>query len=159
MASPSKGRLSRRVLLKGITLAQSRILVGLPPLVSMFNSSGTAYAAERGSAVHTEAPIPNRFVMWFNGNGIPERYWIPIDTGPDYEITSCLAPPARLRNDTHVVTGLDNPTAAVSSGGTHPASMSGLMTGMPFTGRGAGGPSVDQIIAGRIGGETRFRSL
>ena len=154
-----RSRLSRRIFLKGITLAQSRILIGLPPLVSMFNSTGTAYAAEAGSAVKTEAPIANRFVLWFNGNGIPERYWIPTETGPDYEITSCLAPLARLRNETHVITGLDNPAAAVGSGGTHPASMSGLMTCMPFTGRGAGGPSVDQIIASKIGGETRFRSL
>jgi len=37
--------------------------------------------------------------------------------------------------------------------------MSGLMTGTPFTGRGAGGPSIDQMIAGRIGGDSRFRSL
>jgi hypothetical protein len=33
------------------------------------------------------------------------------------------------------------------------------MTCQPFTGRGAGGPSIDQIIAGKIGGESRFRSL
>jgi hypothetical protein len=160
MAFPLSKRsgLSRRFFLKGLTLAQSRILVGLPPLVSMFNSSGTAYAAT-GARVNTDTPIPNRFVLWFNGNGIPERYWIPTESGPDYEITSCLAPLARLRSDTHVITGLDNPAAAVSSGGTHPASMSGLMTGMPFTGRGAGGPSIDQIIARRIGDETRFRSL
>jgi hypothetical protein len=158
-ALAKRSRLSRRIFLKGVTLAQSRILIGLPPLVSMFNSRGTAYAAETAGAVHKEAPIANRFVLWFNGNGIPERYWIPTGVGPDYEITSCLAPLARLRNDTHVITGLDNPCAAVSSGGTHPASMSGLMSGMPFTGRGAGGPSIDQIIAGRIGGETRFRSL
>jgi hypothetical protein len=38
-------RTSRRALLKGITAAGARIVVGLPPLVSMFNSTGTAYAA------------------------------------------------------------------------------------------------------------------
>ena len=37
--------------------------------------------------------------------------------------------------------------------------MSGLMTCTPFTGRGAGGPSIDQVIAAKIGGESRFRSL
>ena len=33
------------------------------------------------------------------------------------------------------------------------------MTCTPFTGRGAGGPSIDQVIAAKIGGESRFRSL
>jgi hypothetical protein len=151
--------LSRRIFLKGATLAHAPVIIGLPPLISMFNSTGTAYAAETRAAVRVEAPIENRFVLWFNGNGIPERYWIPTETGPNYELTSCLSPLARYRNDTHVITGFDNPAAAVGSGGTHPASMSGLMTCQPFTGRGAGGPSIDQIIAGKIGGESRFRSL
>src|SRR5579862_3207128 len=93
-----RSSLSRRLFLKGVTLAQSRILVGLPPLISMFNSSGTAYAAATKETAGAEAPVSNRFVLWFNGNGIPERYWIPTDTGSDYEITSCLAPLARLRD-------------------------------------------------------------
>ena len=33
------------------------------------------------------------------------------------------------------------------------------MTGTQFTGRGAGGPSIDQAIAAKIGGDSRFRSL
>jgi hypothetical protein len=37
--------------------------------------------------------------------------------------------------------------------------MSGLMTGTDFTGRGPSGPSIDQIIAAKIGGDSRFRSL
>ena len=78
-------RISRRALLKGLTAAGSQIVVGLPPLVSMFNSHGTAYAAETPAGA--EKPIESRFVLWFNGNGIPERYWIPSEEG------------ARLRDD------------------------------------------------------------
>ena len=37
--------------------------------------------------------------------------------------------------------------------------MSGLMTGTDFTGRGPSGPSIDQIIAAKIGADSRFRSL
>jgi hypothetical protein len=37
--------------------------------------------------------------------------------------------------------------------------MSALVSGTSFTGRGAGGPSVDQAIASRIGAQYRFRSL
>ena len=146
-------RTSRRTLLKGMTVAGARITVGLPPLVSMFNSIGTAYAAE-GSP----KPIETRFVLWFNGNGIPERYWIPTEEGTDYEITPCLAPLAPWRRDVHVLSGLDN-AAANGKGNGHTNSMSSLMTGTYFTGRGPSGPSIDQVIANRIGGDSRFRSL
>ena len=33
------------------------------------------------------------------------------------------------------------------------------MTGTPFTGRGPSGPSIDQVIAAKLGGDSRFRSL
>ena len=41
-----RNRLSRRLFLRGLTAAHASIVVGVPPLVSMFNSTGTAYAAE-----------------------------------------------------------------------------------------------------------------
>ena len=145
-----RSRTSRRTLLKGLTAAGSPILVGLPPLVTMFNSQGTAYAAAK--------PIETRFVLWFNGNGIPERYWIPAEEGTDYRMTPCLSPLAAYRKDFHVLSGVDN-AAANGQGNGHTNSMSGLMTGTTFTGRGPSGPSVDQVIAAKIGGDSRFRSL
>ena len=154
-------RTSRRALLKGLTVAGARIAIGLPPLASMFNSTGTAYAATPAAAANAavvEKPIETRFVLWFNGNGIPERYWIPTEEGSDYELTPCLAPLAAWRKDVHVLSGVDN-AAASGKGNGHTNSMSGLMTGLNFTGRGPSGPSIDQIIAGKIGGDSRFRSL
>ena len=39
----------------------------------------------RAPADRREAkPIESRFVLWFNGNGIPERYWIPSEEGSAY---------------------------------------------------------------------------
>ncbi len=155
-----RSRISRRRLLRGLTLSGGA-WVGLPPLVAMFNSTGNAYAAEPTPAGKVaEAPIESRFVLWFNGNGIPERYWIPAETGASYSLTPCLAPLAPFRNDIHVITGLDNFAAGLPGPGNgHHNSMSGLMTCTRFTGRGAGGPSIDQAIATKIGGESRFRSL
>ena len=144
---------SRRRLLKGLTASGTSIWMGLPPLVSMFNSTGTAYAAEPGK------PIENRFVLWFNGNGIPERYWIPDRTGPDYDVTGCLTPIARLHDHVHVLSGMDNSAVGNAAGDGHSTSMSALMTCTHYTGRSPGGPSVDQILARRMGDETRFRSL
>lgn len=136
--------LSRRTLLKGLAL---------PPLEAMFNSHGTAYAAGNEA-------IENRFVYWFNGNGIPEKYWIPSETGRDFVMTPCLAPLAPFRHDIHVVTGIDSPAARMPGpGNDHHRSMSALVTGTQFTGRGAGGASLDQAIAAKVGANSRFRSL
>ena len=145
-------RLSRRTILKGVTAVGGRILVGLPPLISMFNSKGTAYAAT------TEKQIESRFVLWFNVKGITESFWIPAETGSDYRMTPCLSPLAPFRSDVHVLSGVDN-AGVGGQGNGHTNSMCGLMTGTAYTGRGSAGPSIDQVIASKLGGESRFRSL
>ena len=122
----------------------------------MLNSRGTAYAA---TADQMAKPIPTRFVLWFNGNGIVEKYWIPRQDGKNYDMTPCLQPLARFRNDIHILSGVDNPAARIGAGNGHHNSMSGLVAGESFSGRGAGGPSIDQVIANQIGLESRFRSL
>lgn len=144
--------LSRRTLLKGLAMARP-VALALPPLEAMFNSAGTMYAADK-------TPIESRFVFWFNGNGIPEKYWIPAETGPDFVLTPCLAPLAPFRSDIHVVTGIDSPAARMPGpGNDHHRSMSALVSGTQFTGRGSGGASLDQAIAAKIGANSRFRSL
>lgn len=145
------------VLTRRYRLSRRRLLgtLALPPLVSMFNSTGTAYAAGG-----KESPIEPRFVMRFNGNGVPERYWIPTETGERFQLSPCLRPLAPFRDQIHVLSGLDNAAAALPGPGNgHHNSMAALMSCTTFTGRGAGGPSIDQAIAGKIGGESRFRSL
>ncbi len=154
MLVPTLQRLSRRTLLRGAATA-----IALPPLECMFDPNGIAYAAARPGRIGPVKP-ETRFVLWFNGNGITERYWIPRETGTNYTMTPCLAPLAPFRNDIHVITGLDNPAARFPGpGNDHHRSMSALVTGTSFTGRGAGGPSIDQVVASKIGGESRFRSL
>src|SRR5215470_11780142 len=151
---PAGFPLSRRRLLKGAAIA-----IGLPPLEAMFDSKGIAYAAEPAAKL-AATPPESRFVLWFNGNGVVEKYWIPTETGPDYQLTPCLSPLAPFRSDVHVITGLDNPSARMPGpGNDHHRSMSSLVSGTSFTGRGAGGPSIDQVVASKIGGESRFRSL
>src|SRR5579872_2862949 len=154
---------SRRRFLRGLSLTGAVVRVGLPPLAAMLNSHGTAYAAAATGKI-SETPIPSRFVLWFNGNGIPERYWIPEEVGANFPMTPCLTPLAPLRNHIHVISGLDNPAARKPGpGNDHHRSMSGLVSGTSFTGRGAGGPSIDQMIAAKMsaqpGSATRFRSL
>ena len=101
-------RLSRRMLLKGLTFSHASVIVGLPPLVSMFNSAGTAYAAERTACRqagrrHREAV--RAMVQRQRNRGAlldsqPDR--------PDYDISPCLLPIAKLKDDVLVLSGLDN---------------------------------------------------
>ncbi len=135
--------ISRRALLGGMAL---------PALDAMFNGHGDAWA--------DGAPVETRFVFWFNGNGIPEKFWIPRETGADYTMTPCLTPLAPIRRHVHVVTGLVNEAARQPGPGNgHTNSMSGIVSGVRYTGRGAGGASIDQAIAAKIGHQSRFRSL
>ena len=71
---------SRRTFLRGVGACGAMIRIGLPPLEAM-------------TPVKKVEP---RFVFWFNGNGIPEKYWIPAETGSDYELTACLKPLRRF---------------------------------------------------------------
>src|SRR5260370_5625528 len=140
---------SRRSFMRGVGLGSMAVRIGLPPLAAMFNSTGTAYAAKTGVS-----PIESRFVLWFNGNGVVENYWVPREVGANYSITPCLRPLEPFKQDIHVITGLDNP-----NGKGHHGAMSSLMSGEAFTGRGAGGPSIDPGIARKIGDDSRVRSL
>ena len=68
-----------------------------------------------------EKAIESRFVLWFNGNGIPERYWIPsTKRAPTIAMTPCLSPLAPFRNDFHVLSGLDNAAANPGHGQRSP---------------------------------------
>jgi hypothetical protein len=145
--------MTRRRFLRGVSLSGGIVRVGLPPLAAMFTSNGTAYAATRG-------PIEKRFVLWFNGNGIPERYWIPAEEGKDYVLTPCLAPLKSVREYVHVISGIDNVASRrYGQGNGHFSALCGLTTGTAFNGRGAYG-SVDRFPLGKgIGAKSRFHSL
>src|SRR5438093_5050782 len=137
--------ISRRTFLKGIGLTGAAVGIGLPPLEAMFDVNGMAYAAETTTGRVLESPIESRFLLWFNGNGIPERYWIPTETGAGYTLTPCLAPLAPFRNDIHVITGLDNAAARLPRPGNgHHNSMSALVSCTPLTGSWPGGLSTVQ---------------
>src|SRR5262252_3222987 len=98
----SVSALSRRTFLRGLGLSGAVTRIGLPALDAMFDSNGTAYAEACPNGCRE---IPTRFVFWFNGNGIPEKYWIPEETGTEFQFTPCLNPLAAFRKDIHVITG------------------------------------------------------
>ena len=106
--------LSRRRFLRNMSMTGAAIRVGLPPLAAMFNSNGTAYAAtaqarprrsSRGSCSGSTA------------TGFPSATGSRARSAPDYELTPCLAPLESLRDDIHVISGIDNPAARVTGAG------------------------------------------
>jgi Protein of unknown function (DUF1552) len=142
---------SRRSLLRG-SLRGLAVALALPPLECFFNGSGTAYAC--GGA------IPRRFGLFFWGNGNLPDYWTPAETGAEWTLSEELAPLAALQSQITLITGM-----AVKFPNVYPhgSGLSGLLTGIDMVEVGSdttvGGPSIDQLIAEQIGGETIYASL
>ena len=107
------------------------------------------------------AAIETRFLLWFNGNGIPERYWIPARDR--HRLRADAVPrAARVRCATTSTCSAASTTSRRrlnGQGNGHFSALCGLMTGTAYTGRGAAGPSIDQMLAAKIGTKSRFRSL
>ena len=65
-----------------------------------------------------------------------------------------------MREHVHVISGVDNLGARINNQGNgHFTALCGLMCGAMYTGRGAAAPSIDQLLAAKIGTKSRFRSL
>ena len=140
----------RRALLRGL-LGGAAVSVGLPLLEIFLNRNGNALAS--GS------PLPRRFGIFFWGNGVLETDWAPTTEGEGWQPSTILAPLADLRSDITVVSGMKVYTGNTVPHGSGP---SGLLSGAALLQENVdsfAGPSIDQIIAGAIGGDTRFRSL
>ena len=105
--------LNRRRFLKGVSVTGALIRVGLPPLAAMFNS--TAPPTLQPIRRKARTAIDTRFLIWFNGNGIPERYWIPRDHGRGLRADAVPRPLLPVREYVHVLSGIDN-VAADSTG-------------------------------------------
>jgi hypothetical protein len=139
--------LDRRTVLKGV-LGGAAVSIALPPLEAMMNGNGTAYAG--GTA------FPKRFGVYFWGNGVLPERWTPAGEGAAWTPSPILMPLAALREHLTVVSGTRVATLNTVPHGSGPA---GLLSGDKMTGDGFSRASIDQIIAGTLGGETRFRSI
>lgn len=142
-------RLSRRTFLKGAGAALS-----LPLLEAML--PGTARA---------QAAAPRRFFAFYVPNGIHMPAWTPSSSGAGYALTPILAPLAPHQADVLVLSGLDNyaATAQGNGAGDHARGTACFLTCVhPYKTEGSNlslGPSVDQLIADHLSGQTQLRSL
>jgi hypothetical protein len=154
--------LDRRTLLRGLAAGSLSVAIPLPRLGAMLNESGTAYAAG--------APLPQRFGLWFFGNGILFPRWNPTATGSgsSWTLSEELAPLQPVKSKLSVVTGLA--IKSLVSDDPHVAGAAGALTGAAAQlknevnvsiGRRVNtvqAPSIDQIVAKAIP-SARFRSI
>lgn len=161
--------LSRRTMLRG-AVGGTTVALALPLLEAMLNSNGTALAAG--------GPLPRRLVTWFFGNGVAledvgdaglGNRWAPDQEGPGYPLTPQLAPLAEagVAEYCSLLTGFDIKAAGLHRHGHHDG-VAGFFSGHPFIelphednsySSKFGGPSIDQVAAEAIGGQTFLPSV
>jgi hypothetical protein len=141
----TKASLSRRTVLRGLGATLSL------PLLEAMVPAMTATA-------RTAAAPTKRFGAVFVPMGERPSHWTPATTGVDFEFSPILKPIESFRDRIVVVSNLDRPLQ-----GTHAVSTGTWLTGSAPKRTEAedfvAGTSLDQIIAGAIGGDTVFPSL
>jgi hypothetical protein len=145
--------LSRRTFLRGAGTA-----LALPWLEAMLPRAAFA----RGLL---SAPAPRRFAFLFAPNGKRMDQWTPAEEGPVDSLPPLLEPLAPWRRQLLVLTGLSHAHANANGDGPgdHARSAACFLTGVQARKtEGANlrnGVSVDQLLAEKIGVETRLPSL
>jgi hypothetical protein len=151
----TKKHLSRRTLLKG-----AGVSLGLPLLDAMI-PAGTALAqtAAKPKLRAGFFYMPHGAVMWNTKHGKEMDRWTPSGAGADFKLSPILEP---LEKHKHLVTSFGNLENRASNGSVHkynPATwLSGVKPDLKAPGPSMS-PTIDQIIARRIGQETALPSL
>jgi hypothetical protein len=141
--------LNRRTVLRGMGAA-----VALPWLDAMLPARGAA-----------RFEAPRRVLFVFSPNGKKMDDWTPTAEGNEFELPHSLAPLAAVRERMTVFSGLaiDGGRAHGDGPGDHARSAGSFLTcAHPRKTGGADlhcGVSIDQVIAGAVGGATAFASL
>ena len=145
--------LDRRTMLRGM-LAGAGVAVGLPALEAMYATDREAYAA----------PGALRFLVWFFGNGVLPYEWDPTMTGPGWTSpqTAPLDLDPAVKEYVSILTGFNNKIPNDMKI-THHEGMT-IFNGYPYQYAGgltsfAGGPTLDQVIAQKLAGQTTINSL
>ena len=143
----AKMTLSRRTVLRGALAGGGLATMPLPRLAAMLNGNGTAYAS--GEAMRRV------YGTWFWANGVAPNHWTPSNTGADFTLSEQLMPFANVKRNLTVVSGM-----AVKTGRAGPHLYhAGALIGSPGTNKNGDLPSIDQLIANKIGADTPFKSL
>lgn len=144
--------LDRRTVLRGLLTTGAGVSIGLPLLEAMLNRNGTALA-------QSETPLSPLYVTWFFGNGTLPGLWKPSATGVGdaWSLSPELAPLSDHKSSLTVISGLRG--NLVNGGAPHPTGSAAATCAAPLNGWAVAGPSIDQVIADGISGDSAFRSI
>ncbi len=142
---------NRRSFLRG-TLAGATVGVGVPFLNLFLN--------EHGSALASGAPMPLRFGTWFWGLGHTPGRGMRAHEGTDYEfIEECTSLEPYKKEYINYYSGFNTPLDGAASAVHYTGWVAGKTGSVP-TGFGMmPAPTLDTIIADKIGNKSRFKSL
>ena len=140
--------LSRRTMLRGIGVSMA-----LPWLESV-----RAFGDDTQGAAKLNEP-PTRMAILFSGCGYHRNEWWAKGVGSQMELGKVLHPLNDFRDRLTFIRGLYN--AEALKGNIHSSQTGNLLSGAPLSAGGTimSGTSVDQVVAQRIGHQTKLPSL
>lgn len=143
-------KISRRTVLRGM-IGGAAVSVGLPLFDCFLNGNGTALAGG--------APLPVRFGTWFWGCGMNPDRWAPAKQGFDYDLPPELEALAPVKDRVSVLSGFNTILDGRPNLPHWTGVMANLTGSVPNVEPEVPAPTLDILIARRIGTTTRFRSL
>jgi hypothetical protein len=152
--------LSRRGFLRGLGAC-----IALPAFESFSPMRLLASPVETAAGVAaTAAPVRMAFLYVPNGI-IPSGWWPEGDGGTDFKLSPTLQPMENVKNEVQVISGLEDisANAGLDGGGDHARAGGTFLTGVRIKKTSGSdiyaGVSFDQVVAQKIGHQTRFPSL
>ncbi|MFP6576497.1 MAG: DUF1552 domain-containing protein [Pirellulaceae bacterium] len=144
----TSSRLSRRTVLRGLGVSMA-----LPWMESL------PVWGHEPSARKSAGQAPTRMAILFAGCGFHRHEWWAKGTGADMKLGKVLQPLNDFRDRLVFIQGLYN--AEALKGNIHSSQTGNLLSGAPLASGGIirSGTSVDQVVAQRIGRQTKLPSL
>ena len=141
-------KLSRRTMLRGL---------GVSMALPWMESSRVWGDEPAGREPSSQAPV--RMAILFSGCGYHRTEWWAKGQGPEMELGRVLRPLNDFRDRLVFIRGLYN--AEALKGNIHSSQTGNLLSGAPLAAGGTirSGTSVDQVVAQRIGHQTKLPSL
>lgn len=144
----SRYHVSRRTVLRGLGVS-----VALPWLESH------AVWGDTERPQRKESQAPTRMAILFSGCGFHRHEWWARGSGPEMQLGKVLQPLNEFRDRMVFIRGLYN--AEALKGNIHSSQTGNLLSGAPLAAGGTirSGTSVDQLVAQKIGQQTKLASL